>query len=419
MAASKAAAPPPPVAPLGSPSSSPSSLKLLLVVLLSSFLLAAVSAGAPAAKLRFARWNGEFKILQVADMHYANGAATPCEDVLPAEQRSCSDLNTTAFLRRLILAEKPDLIVFTGRSSLSLSRFLFLSLSSANSMASLTGNVAGAGDNIFGSDANDSARSMEAAFAPAVAAGIPWAAVLGNHDQEGNLGRRGLMRHIASMPAALSRVNPAGLSFPIDGFGNYHLSVAGAAGSAMANQPVLNLYFLDSGDYSSSDFSVYDWIKPSQLLWFQQSSAKLRREHGGPAPAMAFFHIPLPEFGSFGPANSTGIRQEGISSAAVNSGLFAAMVAAGNVRAAFVGHDHLNDFCGELASVNLCYGGGFGYHAYGQAGWPRRSRVIAVSLEKTMASPAGWGGVKTIRTWKRLDDRNLSTVDSQVLWTKI
>ncbi|CAA6673699.1 unnamed protein product [Spirodela intermedia] len=330
---------PPPVAPLRSLSSSPCSLKVLL--LLCSFLLATVSEGSSVAKLRFARRSGKFKILQ---------------NVLPAEQRGCSDLNTTAFLRRLILAEKPNLIVFTG-------------------------------DNIFGFDANDSARSMEAAFAPAVAAGIPWAA--------------GLMQHIAGMPAALSRVNPRGLSFPIDGFGNYHLSVAGAAGSAMANQSILNLYFLDSGDYSSSDFSVYDWIKPSQLL----------------CAGDGLLPHPVPEFGSFGPGNSTGVRQEGISSAAVNSGLFAAMVAAGDVKAAFVGHDHINDFCGELAGVNLCYGGGFGYHAYGKAGWPRRARVVAVSLEKTSA--AGWGGVKTIRTWRRLDDRSLSTIDSQLLWTKI
>lgn len=64
-------------------------------------------------RLRFGE-NGEFKILQVADMHYADGKATPCENVLPAQFASCSDLNTTAFIRRLILAEKPDLIVFTG-----------------------------------------------------------------------------------------------------------------------------------------------------------------------------------------------------------------------------------------------------------------------------------------------------------------
>jgi predicted MPP superfamily phosphohydrolase len=64
-------------------------------------------------KLRFDK-NGEFKILQVADMHYANGKNTLCEDILPSQNASCTDLNTTAFIHRMILAEKPNLIVFTG-----------------------------------------------------------------------------------------------------------------------------------------------------------------------------------------------------------------------------------------------------------------------------------------------------------------
>jgi hypothetical protein len=74
-------------------------------------------------QLRFGK-NGEFKILQVADMHFANGKTTPCEDVLPSQAASCSDLNTTAFLRRMILAEKPHLIVFTGNFVFSLCCFV-------------------------------------------------------------------------------------------------------------------------------------------------------------------------------------------------------------------------------------------------------------------------------------------------------
>lgn len=65
-------------------------------------------------KLRFGSTTGEFKILQVADMHYADGKSTTCLDVLPSQFRGCSDLNTSAFIHRMILAEKPDLIVFTG-----------------------------------------------------------------------------------------------------------------------------------------------------------------------------------------------------------------------------------------------------------------------------------------------------------------
>lgn len=70
--------------------------------------------------LRFGKY-GEFKILQVADMHYADGKTTPSRDVLPSQVLGCSDLNTSAFLHRMIEAEKPDLIVFTGICSFSFS----------------------------------------------------------------------------------------------------------------------------------------------------------------------------------------------------------------------------------------------------------------------------------------------------------
>lgn len=69
-------------------------------------------------KLRFDE-NGEFKILQVADMHYANGKSTLCLDVLPSQNATCTDLNTTAFIERMIRAEKPNLIVFTGNFELA------------------------------------------------------------------------------------------------------------------------------------------------------------------------------------------------------------------------------------------------------------------------------------------------------------
>ena len=78
----------------------------------------------------------------------------------------------------------------------------------------------------------------------------------------------------------------------------------------------------------------------------------------------------------------------------------------GDVRATFVGHDHTNDACGDYYGISLCYGGGTGYgeKAWGLAGWARRSRVIQIE-----AFGAG------VRTWKRVDDGNLSIKDEQVL----
>lgn len=134
------------------------------------------------------------------------------------------------------------------------------------------------------------------------------------------------------------------------------------------------------------------------------------------APGLVYFHIPLPEFASFDASNFTGVRQEGISSASINSGFFTTMVEAGDVKAVFTGHDHLNDFCGQMTGIQLCYAGGFGYHAYGKVGWSRRARVVVASLEKT--DEGGWGAVKSIKTWKRLDDGHLTAIDEQVLWSK-
>ncbi|GAV86171.1 Metallophos domain-containing protein [Cephalotus follicularis] len=355
------------------------------------YALGAIQEQKQKQELRFGA-SGEFKILQVADMHYANGKTTPCLNVFSSQMPYCSDLNTSAFIERMILAEKPNFIVFTG-------------------------------DNIFGSDTKDPAKSMNAAFAPAIAANIPWAAVLGNHDQESTLSREGLMKYIVGLNNTLSQVNPEGVD-SIDGFGNYNLEVFGVKGSSFENKSVVNHYFIDSGDYSKIPFIPgYDWIKSSQQNWFNDTSKKLQRAYmtepeaqKAPAPGLVYFHIPLPEFAKIDSSNFTGVKQERISSPILNSGFFKTMVASGDVKAVFIGHDHLNDFCGDLNGIQLCYAGGFGYHAYGKAGWSRRARVVVVSLEET--DKGSWGVVKTIKTWKRLDDHNLTILDAQVLWSK-
>lgn len=93
------------------------------------------------------------------------------------------------------------------------------------------------------------------------------------------------------------------------------------------------------------------------------------------------------------------------------------MVTQRDVKALLYGHDHVNDFCGKLTGIQMCYAGGIGYQAYGQAGWDRRARVVTVNLEKTRKG-GRWEEIKHIITWKRLDDQHLNAIEAQVLWRK-
>lgn len=129
---------------------------------------------------------------------------------------------------------------------------------------------------------------MDEAFQPVIDAKIPWAAILGNHDHESNLPREEVMNYLAKMDYSLSQVlNPSmdsllgqeGSPMPIqvNGVGNYYLQVLGPQGSESDNTSLLNLYFLDTGAYSNfSHVGGYDWIRASQILWYQLLATKLR-----------------------------------------------------------------------------------------------------------------------------------------------
>ena len=233
----------------------------------------------------------------------------------------------------------------------------------------------------------------------------PWAAVLGNHDQESSLNRYQVASYISSMTNSLTYAGT--LAGYAHGFGNYVVSLMHPDG----NLNLVNLYFIDSGAYdqerSSDTRSLYDKIRISQIQWYEQISRKL---NGGISaskqrklvPAIAFFHIPIPEYGTCKLSNLTGHGVLELTvSADTNSGLFSKFVERGDIRMVNVGHDHLNDFCGLCQVTDrqiwLCYGGGVGYTTYGRVDHARRVRIIELS---------DFG--QTIRTWKRLDLREKS-----------
>lgn len=321
--------------------------------------------------------SGKFKLVQFADLHWANGNASDCRD-LTAEQQQypCSDLNTSAFMAAVLDAEAPvDLVVFTG-------------------------------DNIM-SDARDSRQAMSAAVQAVVARGIPWAAALGNHDTQAPIhNQTELEDYISRMPLSRSATGPADLSTPQRPVGgNFVLTIAHAH---LGEGDAATLYFLDSGDYSKvPGVSGYDWVHQAQLEWWQGQAVAARNKSSAllpprpPPPALMFFHIPVPEYNDMLAAGVplTGDHQEGVSCPEVNSGLLETLIEDGTVLATVVGHDHVNDFCGSWRGMKLCYGGGTGFHAYGKAGWPRRARVFEIA---TSSGGDGIATTQTVLTWKRL-----------------
>lgn len=272
------------------------------------------------------RRDGTFKIVQFTDMHFGDGK----------EEERESDGRTAALVRSVIAAEQPDLIVLTG-------------------------------DMIWSHGVADPKTSFRRAIAPVVESKVPWAAVFGNHDAEAGVTREELLAIQQENEGCLSIAGPS----DITGVGNFMLKVKDGAGSKDTSA----LYFFDSGINAPEEIGGYAWIHPDQIHWYIQESRRLSEQSGGPLSALAFFHIPVPEYdAAWHGGQVTGTKEENVECPKINTGLFGAMVQMKDVLGTFVGHDHDNDYCGTLHGIRLCYGRVSGYNCYGK--FRRGARVI-------------------------------------------
>ncbi|CAK9440512.1 uncharacterized protein LODBEIA_P45930 [Lodderomyces beijingensis] len=335
--------------------------------------------------------NSEFKILQVADLHFSTGYGK-CLDPVPAESaKGCkADSRTLQFIDQVLDIEKPDLVVLTG-------------------------------DQIMGDVSPDSESSAFKALSPFIERGIPFAVVLGNHDAEGSLKSKEIMGLYADLPYSVAAIGPE----EIDGFGNYVVTVQGKSKSSVA----LSFYFVDSHAYSPNPkvYPGYDWIKESQLIYMKEEAAslvdgvrKFEKESvfDGTASknqkhlSMAFFHIPVPEYKNL-KESYVGEHREGITAPRYDTGARDIFQELG-VSAISIGHDHCNDYClldqkqtSEENKIWLCYGGGVGLGGYGgYGGYVRRLRTFQLDTSKG-----------EIKTWKRAESDPGKKLDEQILVT--
>lgn len=276
-------------------------LKAALAVLV-SFVLAVPPVAVSAQQLKFDA-NGEFKILQFTDLYYQS-----------QNPRSRAALRC---LDAVIDAERPDLVVLTG-------------------------------DNIYSRPADTAMRNIIDCIDRH---GIPYVILFGNHDEEQGLSHAQLYDIIRS---GKHNIQPDrnGAESP-----DYVLEIAGHD----SRLPAALLYCMDSHSYSRiKEVGGYAWLAHEQVTWYRSRSRQYTAANGGkPVPALAFFHIPVPEFATAAASENSiliGNRLEAACPPKLNSGMFAAMKEGGDVMGIFCGHDHDNDYTVMHHGIVLGYG---------------------------------------------------------------
>ena len=166
-------------------------LRLVRVLLLLLHVVAAVVEGQKVVHI--AAGSTKLRLLHVSDTHYGQ---RPCFNV--PSGYPCTLKNTTMFLQSIIEMEDPDMFVHTG--------------------------------DIIDGHSCPPEKGMDELYGLAIAAGKPWAASLGNHDEESTMTREQVVSYITSMPggSGLTEMGPVPLS-P----GNFYVDIVSDGNSSI------------------------------------------------------------------------------------------------------------------------------------------------------------------------------------------
>jgi len=285
-------------------------------------VLWAISAYSVQPVLRFK--DHKFKIVQFTDLHLISGKEFA--------QRNDS---TYMLMRRVIKEENPDLVVLTGDIVVS----------------------------------GGAAEVWKKVVQPMTEAHVPFAVTFGNHDTESDLSKPNILKLLQK-----NKYNLTNADKKLSGVGNCSLPILSSEGKSMP----WAIYLFDSHAYPKDTImGTYDWIKNDQIQWYRKQSKAYAAKQEKVISALAFFHIPLPEYEYVRNQKSTlGSIEEPVCSPSINSGLFSSFVEMGDVIGVFVGHDHNNDFVGTAANICLGYGRKTGYASTYHEVLERGARII-------------------------------------------
>ncbi len=282
--------------------------------------------------------NGKFRILMMSDLHGGIGMSAQLPVAIRAMVEHC----------------KPDLVLIGGDTS-------------------------GCGP-VHVETQEQLKEVLEILTAPMEENNIPWAHVFGNHDDNFGLSNEEQEPVYESFPCCVSKWGPK----DVYGVANYVLPVKASDG----DEVIFNVFGLDShnniktlGNYHSweKDPEVvldqhfcygrgYDTVRFEQIMWYWNTSKAMQEHFGKKIPAFMFCHIPLSEHTlvvqNMSACDYNGCMREDVGCGELNSGLFAACVERGDVKAICCGHDHVNNFVGEYCGIQLCCDGGLDYDCY-------------------------------------------------------
>ena len=205
--------------------------------------------------------------------------------------------------------------------------------------------------------------------------GIPWAPIMGNHEDEKeqgyycNVDKNWVADQMMKSKTCLFKKGPNN----IGGVGNYVINIK-------ENGKIKQtLIFMDTHAkriYPEFDNKVgYDYIYDSQMDWYRWVINGVTNLNGGIKPdSMLYIHIPLVEYGETykeweawnkdqiengkndeDPYKKVGEKNEKECPGLINSGMFDLIKELDSTKYVFAGHDHINNYSLLYKGVRLSY----------------------------------------------------------------
>lgn len=321
----------------------------------------------------------DLKILQLTDLHIGGGIISLRKDLL-----------AIIAMIKMVVVEKPDLIVVTGDIA-------FPVIFQAGTLLNL-----------------QQQKIMSKIFNTL---GVYWTFVFGNHDSE--MYSPYTKYHISRWYEKKIKNDEnfkyclyTDIQDDIAGHGNQYIKIINEN-----DELIQNLVLLDSHAYTTSNpFGLgieYDYLKENQVIWSKEKIKETNKEYNTDCKAIVFLHIPLYEYRAAWREYRTNGNNDvvqlisgkvckketrinkydektwGINCSSDNSGLFDALHNEDLLSAVFCGHDHKNDIAIMYKGVLLSYSKPIDYLAYWGLTREKRYRgcnVINVGIDKKISS---------------------------------